>query len=75
MPGVAEFSNSRDAMGRFDAARWSKAPTDFKDAVALAHLVLKVYDQECKDEVVTKLAPRFFNAREGEKKDGDESAD
>lgn len=75
MPGVAEFANSRDAMGRFDAARWAKAPTDFKDAVALAHLVLKVYDQECKDEVITKLAPRFFNAREGEKKDGDESAD
>lgn len=75
MPGVTEFTNSREAMGRFDAARWAKAPTDFKDAVALAHLVLTVYDQECKDEVITKLAPRFFNAREAEQKEGGEGAE
>lgn len=65
MPGVADFLNSSAALGKLDAKRWSNAPADFKEAVALAHLILTVYDTECQDEVVTRLAPRFFNAQKG----------
>jgi len=65
MPGVKEYASKGGAM---DAAKWSAAPANFKDAAALAHMMKTVFAPEEKDAFVDRLASFYFNAMEGKEK-------
>lgn len=56
MPGVKEYAKTASAAGQMDTAAWNKAPNDFKDAVAMAHLIKTVYAPEVKDSLVDSLS-------------------
>lgn len=60
MPGVKEYTKTASAAGQMDAATWNKAPNDFKDAVAMAHLIKTVYAPDVKDSLVDSLAALYF---------------
>lgn len=60
MPGVKEYTKTASAAGQMDAATWNKAPNDFKDAVAMAHLIKTVYAPEVKDGLVDSLSALYF---------------
>lgn len=64
MPGVKDFAAKA---GKFDKKTWNAAPHNFRDAVALAFLLRKVYAPELKDEAISQAAELYFNPSLGVK--------
>lgn len=58
MPDVKDFA---DKAGKFDKKTWNAAPHNFRDAVALAFLLRKVYAPNLKDEAITQAVGLYFN--------------
>lgn len=70
MPGVQEYS--KRVHTPVDAKGWNGAPSDFRDAVAMAQLLKTVYDPDTKNELVDKLARFHYNsAKDRKSKDKD----
>lgn len=64
MPGVKAYANAAKNM---DAKKWGEAPVDFREAVAMAHLLTTVLDPETKDSAVQQAAGLFVNTQEGKR--------
>ena len=64
MPGVKEYLPTAKKM---DVKKWESAPADFRDAVALANMILFVVNPDVKDDAVRQAAKYFVNAQEGKK--------
>ncbi len=58
MPGVKDFAAKA---GKFDKKTWDAAPYNFRDAVALAFLLRKVYAPDLKDDSISRAADLYFN--------------
>lgn len=67
MPGVADYIKKADAP--LNKTTWAAAPANFRDAVAMAHLLKTVYAPELKNELADKLAPYFYNSAKDRKKE------
>lgn len=67
-PGVQDYAGKVTAP--LDKAAWNAAPADFRDAVAMAHYYKTMYSGVgTPSPQVDKLAPYFFNALKGVKKE------
>lgn len=71
MPEVADYTKKADAP--LTAAKWAGAPANFRDAVAMAHLLKTVYAPELQNELVEKLVPYFYNTGKDKKADAKEA--
>ena len=60
MPGVPDqiAKNSKILSG----AAWNGTSADFRDAVAMAHMMKNVYDMADQDPLIDKLAESYYNA-------------
>lgn len=64
MPGVKPYANAARQM---DAKKWSEAPADFREAVALANMLTTVISPEIKDNSIQNAAAFFVNTQEGKR--------
>ncbi len=67
MPDVADYTKKADKP--CTKAQWAAAPANFRDAVAMAHLLKTVYAPELQNELVEKLVPYFYNTAPDRKAD------
>lgn len=72
MPDVADYTKKADKP--CTKAQWAAAPANFRDAVAMAHLLKAVYAPELKNELVDKLDPYFYNTAPDRKADAPKEA-
>lgn len=66
MPDVAAYAKKADAP---NAQKWASAPANFRDAVAMAHLLKTVYAPELQNELAEKLVPYYYNTAKDKKED------
>ncbi len=59
MPGVPEHVSKAGKV--LSAGAWNALPADYRDAVAMAHMMKNVYDMGGKDPLIDKLADCFYN--------------
>lgn len=72
MPDVADYTKKADKP--CTKAQWAAAPANFRDAVAMAHLLKTVYAPELQNELVEKLVPYFYNTAPDRKADAPKEA-
>lgn len=65
MPGVKEYGAA--ASKGMDAKAWNTAPADFREAVALANMLLTVIDPKIDDAAVKQAAGYFVNTLQGKR--------
>ena len=59
MPGVPEHVAKAGKV--LSGSAWNGLPADYRDAVAMAHMMKNVYDMAGKDPLIDKLADAFYN--------------
>ena len=64
MPGVKAYGTSAKKM---DIKKWNEAPANFRDAVAMANMLVSIIDPEIKDDAIRQAAGYFVNAQEGKR--------
>lgn len=69
MPGVKDYAAK--VTKPVDKLQWQKAPTDFRDAVAMAHYLKTMYPAPASspNALADELDAYYFNAKKGAKKD------
>lgn len=70
MPGVPQHVAKAGKV--LSSKAWSDLPADYRDAVAMAHLMKNVYDMGGKDPLIDKLAESFYNTAKDRAASADE---